>query len=338
MVLLILALGFVFGMILQYADLNKFNVISGLATLDNLAVAKAIALAIGIGAILLSITIGFDLASFHVKPFIPVGIILGGIIFGTGMAILGYCPGTLFISLGEGSLDALTGMIGGLAGGLIFTLLLPYLGNILGPDLGIISLNSLVGSGAFYYLLTFLAGSVFVVIAFWLNKKDKTRDKRWLLAGIALAILNVFIFSIFIADRPIGASTTFPYLADLLSGTTNNEYFNKIEKSGRWEFIFLAGAFLAGLIASLYKREFKLTFIHTNWRKYKGTSVPKRIGWSFLGGFILILGARMAGGCTSGHILSGGMQLSLSSLVFAIFTFAGLLFTGKMFYRKSLSS
>jgi hypothetical protein len=41
----------------------------------------------------------------------------------------------------------------------------------------------------------------------------------------------------------------------------------------------------------------------------------------------------MAGGCTSGHILSGGMQLSVSSLVFAVFVFAGLLLTGKYFYR-----
>jgi uncharacterized membrane protein YedE/YeeE len=42
----------------------------------------------------------------------------------------------------------------------------------------------------------------------------------------------------------------------------------------------------------------------------------------------------MAGGCTSGHILSGGMQFALSSFVFAIFVFAGLLITGKIFYEK----
>jgi hypothetical protein len=41
----------------------------------------------------------------------------------------------------------------------------------------------------------------------------------------------------------------------------------------------------------------------------------------------------MAGGCTSGHVLSGGMQLAVSSLVFAIFVFAGLLLTGRFFYQ-----
>ncbi|MFA5046005.1 MAG: hypothetical protein WC542_08755, partial [Paludibacter sp.] len=70
MTIIILLLGFLFGAILQYASLNKHNVISGLATLDNLAVAKAVMLAIGVGAILLNIEIGLGFASYHVKPFI----------------------------------------------------------------------------------------------------------------------------------------------------------------------------------------------------------------------------------------------------------------------------
>jgi uncharacterized membrane protein YedE/YeeE len=43
----------------------------------------------------------------------------------------------------------------------------------------------------------------------------------------------------------------------------------------------------------------------------------------------------MAGGCTCGHIISGGMQLAASCLTFAIFVFAGLLITGKLFYQSS---
>jgi len=93
MVLTILFLGFLFGGILHYAKLNKYNVISGLATLENLTVAKAIALTIGIGVILLNVEIGLGFASYHIKPLLLVGIMLGGFIFGIGMAILGYCPG-----------------------------------------------------------------------------------------------------------------------------------------------------------------------------------------------------------------------------------------------------
>ena len=88
MEIMILIFGFLFGATLQYASLNKYNTISGLAILENLAVAKAIALAIGIGSILLSIVIGLDYASYHIKPFIVGGIVIGGLLFGAGMAIL----------------------------------------------------------------------------------------------------------------------------------------------------------------------------------------------------------------------------------------------------------
>lgn len=97
---------------------------------------------------------------------------------------------------------------------------------------------------------------------------------------------------------------------------------------------FLSGAFISGVLISLLRKEFKITLIHSNWEKYKGSSAGKRIIWSFIGGFIIIFGARMAGGCTSGHVISGGMQLAVSSLVFAIFVFAGLLVTGKYFIKE----
>lgn len=332
--IIILIFGFLFGSILMYANLNKYNTISGLALLKDFAVVKTIALAIGIGAILISIEIGLGMASFHIKPFVVGGVIFGGFIFGAGMAILGYCPGTLAISVGEGSIDAFIGVIGGLLGGLVYTLALPFMQGFLGPNLGNISLNSLAGNGFIYYFLVFIIGIIFIYISFWLNKIEKVKNNKWIYAGVALAILNVIIFSNLASNRPIGASTSFPYLADNLTGFIENDYFSEIQSAGSWEVKFLAGAFLAGLIISLIKKEFQLKLIYENWEKHKGTSKIQRIIWSFIGGFILIFGARMANGCTSGHILSGGMQIAISSLVFAVFTFAGLLITAKLFYKK----
>ena len=330
----ILVLGFLFGAILQSAKLNRYDVISGMATLENFAVAKAIAVAIGVGTVLIAIEIGLGFASYHIKPFLLGGISLGGIIFGSGMAILGYCPGTLPISLGEGSVDALLGITGGLVGGFIYPILLPSIQSVLGPDLGSISLYTLIGQHQFiFYLLDIIIGVAFVWTAFRLNKMEKKPDFKWLYAGIGLAVLNVVVFLTVISNRQIGASTAYPYVADLVTGTTQNSYFLKIQEPGHWELLFLTGAFISGIVISIIRKEFRITIIHSNWEKYKGNSVSKRLIWSFIGGFILIFGARMAGGCTSGHILSGGMQLSLSSLVFAIFVFAGLLITGKYFYK-----
>jgi uncharacterized membrane protein YedE/YeeE len=335
MILLTIFLGFLFGAILQYARLNRYNVISGMATLENYAVAKAIAVAIGVGAVLIAIEIGLGFATYHIKPLILGGIAIGGILFGVGMAILGYCPGTLPVSLGEGSVDALLGIIGGLVGGFVYTLIFPSIQSILGPDLGTISLYTLLGKNHFiFYMIDIILGATFVWAAFWLNKKEKSTDLKWLYSGIGLAVLNGVVFLEVVSNRIIGASTAYPYVADFVTGTTNNNYFPKIQGPGQWEVLFLTGAFISGIVISLLRKEFKITLIHSNWAKYKGNSVAKRIIWSFIGGFILIIGARMAGGCTSGHILSGGMQLAVSSLVFAGFVFAGLLLTGKYFYKS----
>jgi uncharacterized membrane protein YedE/YeeE len=335
MIITILILGFLFGDILQYAKLNRYDTISGLAMLNNFAVAKAIFVAVGVGAILINIEIGLGLAVYHAKPIMVIGIVLGGLIFGSGMAILGYCPGTLAVSLGEGSLDALFGIIGGLAGGLIYTLLLPSFNFILGPNLGKITLNSLIGNNGFiFFPLVFVFGGICIATAFLLHKKERIKDMKWLFAGIALAVLNAIVFLSAVTNRPIGASTTYPYIADALAGITNNDYYTKIQAPGNWELIFLSGAFISGLVVSLLKKEFKFILIHNNWKKFKGVSNYNRILWSLAGGFILIFGARLADGCTSGHILSGGMQIAFSSLVFGVFVFAGLLVTGSLFYKK----
>ncbi len=335
MTVLILVFGFLFGAILQSARLNKYNTISGMARLEDFTVAKAILVAVGVGAILLNIEIGMGFASYHVKPLIFVGISLGGLIFGAGMAILGYCPGTMAVSLGEGSMDALVGIVGSIFGGIAYTLVHPSIKELMGPDLGKLSLQSTLGDGSLFYILLFVFGLALVGFAFWLHQLEMKKSYTWLYAGILLAVLDGIVFLTAVFDRPIGASTTYPYVGDLLSGLTQNDYFTAIQKPGNWELIFLAGAFLSGIVISIVRKEFKFKLIYSGWSKTEGNSSFKRIIWAFIGGFILLFGARMAGGCTSGHIISGGMQVAASSLLFGAFVFVGLLLTGKFFYRKA---
>ncbi|RKD92068.1 YeeE/YedE thiosulfate transporter family protein [Mangrovibacterium diazotrophicum] len=330
----ILLLGFLFGAIIAYANLNKYNVISGMAMLRDFTVAKAILTAIGLGSVLLALEMHFGLTIYHIKPFIATGIMLGGFIFGVGMAILGYCPGTMVISLGQGSLDALAGLVGGLLGGWIFTQLYPSLQGVLGPNWGALSISGLIESPVLFTVVVILFAATLLFIAFKLNtKSENPKDKKWLYAGIALAVLNGIVFLKAGQNRPIGASTSFPYMADSLTCSTANEYFAKIKTPGNWEMIFLLGALLAGFVIAKLRGEFKFTVVHSNWQQYRSSSKASRTIWAFFAGLILIFGARMAGGCTSGHVISGGMQLAVSSLVFGAFVFAGLLLTGKYFYR-----
>jgi len=179
MFLIILILGFLFGLILQRARLNTFDTIGGFAMLEDLTVAKALLVAVGVGAILLGLEIWLGWASFHLKPFIVGGVVLGGLIFGAGMAILGYCPGTLAVSLGEGAIDAFVGILGGLFGGLVFTWAFPGMKSILGPNLGKLSIGSLLGGNpAVNFIAALVVGGVFIWFAFYLDGIEKNRIKN----------------------------------------------------------------------------------------------------------------------------------------------------------------
>lgn len=330
---MVIFFGFVFGVIVQYSNVNRTDVITGTTVLKEFTVAKVLALAVGIAVILVDLQIGLGLASYHIKPLILGGVIWGGIVFGAGIAMLGYCPGTMPISAGQGSVDALLGIIGGLAGGLVYTLLHPVMKPVLGPDFGAISLHSTIGEHKLaFHLFTVAFGVLAIWLAFAVDRVQKSRNRRWVVTGLGLAILSAITMLEVTSNRPIGASTSYPYLIDEVANTTGNEYFRSINVPGQWEMVFLFGAFLSGLVLSLWRKDFKIRLIHTRWKEYKGDSAAKRIFWSLIGGFLLIFGARMAGGCTSGHILSGGMQLAMSSLIFAAFVFISLILTGKLFY------
>jgi uncharacterized membrane protein YedE/YeeE len=111
-----------FGGIIQYTRVDKFEKIAGFAMLKDTIVPKMLFLAVGLTSIGLYFMIKAGWAHYHIKPMIIQGLVIGGILFGVSMAILGKCPGTGPISIAEGRIDVLVGAIGGLFGGLVFTI------------------------------------------------------------------------------------------------------------------------------------------------------------------------------------------------------------------------
>lgn len=324
--------GFIFGAILQYARLNRFNTIAGMAVLQDFTVAKMIAFTIGLGALLMQAEIYFGWADYHVKPLILGGVVFGGLLFGVGMAVLGYCPGTVAISLGQGNLDALMGIIGGLCGSLLFSVFYPNLIPLFGPDFGSLSVRTLISDNGLFWMVTGVLALLFMGIALFLQRLQN-HGWRWLYAAVGLSMLNGLLILPSIAGHPMGASTAFPFIAMSLSGLGANNYWHKIAEPGAWELLFLVGAFLAGLVFSIVQGTFRIVSVPSLWIRFHGTNPSKRFFWAFIGGFLLLFGARMAGGCTSGHVISGGMQLAVSSLLFAVIVFVAFLLTGRYFYR-----
>lgn len=162
----------------------------------------------------------------------------------------------------------------------------------------------------------------------------------WIKKGVILG--SVFFIAIFLV-RPVGVSTQYSVLSGIIHKTFNtgiiwedkdsesgyassNDYYNanggkiarEIEHPWSYEFVFVLAIPLGGLVGTLF---------YKNKRRKKGYEIKeyniiKIYGPSFISGFLLLYGARMADGCTSGHMMSGIMQGSLSGYLFAISVFA----------------
>jgi len=163
-----------------------------------------------------------------------------------------------------------------------------------------------------------------------------TNRLPWWMGGILMSGLLLLTFSIYGADRPIGASTYVPYFAGLIFDLDPNQYayLKEIKSPGSWEGVMLLGALFGGFVTSVFiTKSFRFSLIPTAWKKYKNNSVVSRLLWSFFAGFILIIGARLAGGCTSGHFMSGMSQLAISAMIFGGVVMVTLLITGRFFYN-----
>ncbi len=114
-------IGLIFGALLQLSGVAKFDTIVGQLTLRDFTVLKVIMSAIIVGSIGVYTLLEMGaIDALLLKALPSTGIIVGGIIFGIGMAILGYCPGTCVASAGQGSIDAMYGIAGMVFGSMVY--------------------------------------------------------------------------------------------------------------------------------------------------------------------------------------------------------------------------
>jgi uncharacterized membrane protein YedE/YeeE len=169
-------IGLFFGAIMQLAQLDRLAKVIGAFLLKDLTIPKALLMAMGVGAILIYTAEYFGLIELHIKPFYPVGIAIGGLIFGAGMVIVGYCPGSMPEAVGEGRIDALFGIIAGIIGGVVFTMIYPvYEASFLhGEVIGKQTLADLFGlTGVAKWLFSVFVGGLFIALAFLVDKLEK---------------------------------------------------------------------------------------------------------------------------------------------------------------------
>jgi uncharacterized protein len=112
--------GFAFGWLLQRARIADTNVIVAQLRLRDYTLFKVMLTAIIVGGVGIFFLHSGGLAAYHVKPANLAAVAVGAVLFGVGMALYGYCPGTGLAAIGTGSVHALIGAIGMIAGAIAF--------------------------------------------------------------------------------------------------------------------------------------------------------------------------------------------------------------------------
>jgi uncharacterized membrane protein YedE/YeeE len=117
-----LLVGVAMGALIQRVGASSPRMILASLRLEDLTIIKFIATTIAVGTVVAYLLSLWMPMHFDIKPTYVIGVALGGLIFGVGFAVGGYCPGTCVVGLGEGRRDALAALLGGVTGALVFTL------------------------------------------------------------------------------------------------------------------------------------------------------------------------------------------------------------------------
>ncbi len=149
------------------------------------------------------------------------------------------------------------------------------------------------------------------------------------LTGLLLLASVLVTYHWFGKPRYLGTSTAYVKVAGLIEKAISpetvaqNAYYQKKKPAIDWKVMLVLGVPLGAFWAALRNREFNPRWVPGVWRERFGDSPALRALGAFVGGFLLIYGARLAGGCPSGHGLSGMSQLAVSAFIVVAGFFIG---------------
>ena len=166
--------------------------------------------------------------------------------------------------------------------------------------------------------------------------------ERWspYVVGAGIGVLSWIAF--LVSDKPIGCSTAFSrtsgMLEKLLQGrkVQDKPYYQKFSPVIDWEWMLVAGVIVGAFLSAVLSGTFGIEWVPAQWQASAGGNAIARWAVARAGGVIMGLGARWAGGCTSGHGISGTLQLAVSGWLAAVSFFAGGIATAMLLYRVLL--
>ena len=168
------------------------------------------------------------------------------------------------------------------------------------------------------------------------SKKDEGGWSPYIAGGLSGLVI---ILSVLWTGQFFGASTSFVRSAAMLEQIVGPERVKQLEYFIRylprfdWQLLFVIGIFLGSLLSALTSDSFKWQGVPDMWAERFGTNPALRGIVAFVGGIVAMFGARLAGGCPSGHGLSGIIQLAASGLIAMVFFFVGGIIMTRLIYH-----
>lgn len=163
--------GFLFGFLLQKGRVLRYDKQLGALRLMDMTIVKFMLSSVIVGMVGVYLLQDLGMAKLSVKPLMLGPIIVGGLLFGLGWGLLGYCPGTSMGALGEGRWDALWGIMGMIVGGGLFAEAYPWLRSTVYTwgDYGRLTLPEMLGVNHWLIIPVFIVGAI--LLFRWFERK-----------------------------------------------------------------------------------------------------------------------------------------------------------------------
>lgn len=163
--------GILFGFFLQKGRVIRYDKQIGALLLKDMTIVKFMLSHIAVAMVGVYFLYDMGVVKLALKPMIMGSVVIGGLIFGLGWGLLGYCPGTSLGALGEGRWDSVWGIAGMLVGAGIYAEAYPYLQKtvLTWGNYGKITIPQVLGVNHWLVIVPFVL--LTIMLFRWFDKK-----------------------------------------------------------------------------------------------------------------------------------------------------------------------
>ncbi len=260
---------------------------------------KAYALAIALQMVAVPVVFAAGLSSPTYPALLPVGAVVGGLLFGASMRWAGGCAAGVWYKAGSGSIGSVAAVLGMALGAVLLEL-----GPLSGFRAAVQAMGPSVGDGALEVWAYAPIAGVVVIAALWRTAPGVAGDWSWRRTGIAIGVLGALAW-------PLSSLGARDFGMAIIPGTVG-VFAEPLRRFLTWDVLFVLGIPVGAFLAARATGPIGAS-------KVSITDAGKR----FAGGLGLGVGASLAAGCTVGHGLTGVPLLAPGSIVAIAAIFAG---------------